>query len=87
MPHYALHVSLSGTADGKTSVSGELDRTDVPETWKDVLPLYAHAGGKVIRLGTLAATHSKGPLNFTLPIKADRLTINDNEDILGEVKQ
>ena len=87
MPHYALHVSLSGTADGKTSVSGELDRTDVPETWKDVIPLYAHAGDKVIRLGTLAATHSKEPLNFNLPIKADHLTINDNEDILGEVKQ
>jgi Peptidase family M1 domain len=72
LPQYSFHVNLSGTADGKTNVTGEMVRTGVPENWKDVVPLYAHMGDKVVRLGTLAVTHPREPLNFTLPQKWTR---------------
>jgi hypothetical protein len=43
-------------------------------------------GDKTFRLGTLSATHSTEPLDYTLPGKIDRLTINDFDDVLTEIK-
>jgi hypothetical protein len=64
-----------------------LARTGVPDNWKDVVPLYAHIGEKLMRIGTLAATHPTEQVNFVLPGKVDKLTINEYEDMLAEVKQ
>jgi aminopeptidase N len=87
IPHYNFRVSLEATSDGKTHVKGEMSRSGVPETWKDAIPLYAHAGDKTMRLGMLAITHPTEPLDLTLPVRIDRLTINDHEDLLADVKQ
>ena len=87
MPTYTLHTTLSPTPDGKTSVAGQLTRTGVPESWKDSLPLYVHMGDKTTRVGSIGATHPTETLNFTIPGKVDKITINDYEDILGTVKQ
>jgi hypothetical protein len=87
IPHYAFHTSLDATADGKTHVKGEITRAGVPDNWKDVIPLYAHVGDKTMRIGTLSVTRPKEPLDLTLPLKVDRLSINDHEDLLAEVKQ
>jgi Peptidase family M1 domain len=87
MPRYNFSAVLEPTPDGKTHVKGQLTRTGVPETWKDAIPLYAHLGDKVMRLGTVTATHPNEQLDVVLPIKIDRLSINDQEDLLAEVKQ
>ena len=87
MPRYTFRATLEPTPDGKTHVKAELTRSGVPEPWKDAVPLYAHAGDKTFRLGTLAATHGTEPLDATLPFKVDRLSINDHEDMLADVKQ
>jgi hypothetical protein len=87
IPHYNFHVTLEPTADGKTHVKGEISRSGVPDAWKDVIPLYAHVGDKTLRLGTLSVTHPNEPLDLTLPLKVDRLSINDHEDLLADVKQ
>ncbi len=84
---YSFHATLEATSDGKTHLKGELARTGVPESWKDAVPLYAHAGDKTFRLGIINATHSKEPLDFTLPLKVDRVAINEYDDVLAEVKQ
>jgi hypothetical protein len=52
-----------------------------------VIPLYAHSGDKTMRLGTLAIMHATEPFDFTLPLRVDRLSINDHEDLLADVKQ
>ena len=70
MAHYNFHATLEPTADGKTHVKAELTRSGVPESWKDVVPLYAHAGDKVFRLGSLAATHSTEPLGSVMVSQA-----------------
>jgi hypothetical protein len=87
MAHYSFHASLEPTSDGKTHVKGELTRTGVPDSWKDVVPLYVHIGDKTMRLGALAVTHATEPIEFILPMKVDRLSINDREDLLADVKQ
>jgi hypothetical protein len=87
IPQYSFHAPLTPTPDGKTSVTGVLIRTGVPEPWKDVVPIYAHTGDKSMRIGTLAVTHATEKFSFVLPGKVDRLSINDNEDLLADVKQ
>ncbi len=87
IPRYTLHVNLIPTQDGKTTVAGQLIRASVPESWKDVIPVYAHVGDKVMRLGTVAATHATESLNFTIPGKVDKFTMNEYEDLLADVTQ
>jgi hypothetical protein len=87
IPQYGFHASVEAAPDGKTHVKGELTRSGVPDTWKDAIPLYAHMGDKTIRLGTLGAMHPSEPIDITLPGKIDRLSINDYEDLLADVKQ
>jgi len=86
-PQYQFHATVTDTPDGKLSVSGKLERTGVPGNWKDVVPMYVHTGTKIVRLGTIAATHDTETLNFVLPQKVDKLTINEYEDMIADVKQ
>jgi hypothetical protein len=87
IPQYSFHASVEATPDGKTHVKGEITRSGVPDTWKDAVPLYAHMGEKVVRLGLLGVTHSNEPIDAILPGKIDRITINYYEDMLADVKQ
>src|SRR5262249_55210333 len=76
---YSFHATVEGTADGKSHVKGEITRTGVPETWKDVVAIYAHTGDKTFRLGLLGVTHPREPIDVILPIKIDRVSIDDFE--------
>jgi hypothetical protein len=87
MPQYTFHASTEATPDGKTHLKAELTRTGVPDSWKDVVPLYAHMGEKTIRLGAIASTHATETMEVVIPTKIDRVSINDFEDMLAEVKQ
>jgi hypothetical protein len=86
-PQYSFHSTTESTADGKTHFKVELTRTGVPDTWKDVIPLYAHIGDKTVKMGNLTATHPTETVDATIGGKIDRITINDHEEILGDVKQ
>jgi len=86
-PEYSFHATVEGTADGKSHLKGEITRTGVPESWKDVVPLYAHLGDKTVRLGVLGVTHSHEPIDVVIGGKIDRVSINDYEDLLADVKQ
>jgi len=87
VPQYNLHVSVGATADGKSTLIGELLRSGVPDNWIDLVPMYAHIGERTVRMGLLQVTHTQETINATLPMKIDRVSINDNEDLLAEVKQ
>lgn len=86
-PEYTFRASLEPTADGKTHVKAVLTRTGVPDNWKDVIPVYAHIGDRAVRLGTFGALQPSQPVEFVLAGKIDRLTIDDFEDLLADVKQ
>jgi len=75
------------TPEGKTHVKGQLTRSGAPDTWKDSVPLYVHMGDKTIRVGSIAATHPSESVEYLVPAKVDRISINDNEDLLADVKQ
>ncbi len=84
---YTFHATVETTPDGKSHVKGQITRSGVPGNWRDVIPLYAHAGDKTARLGTIVVKHDTEPIDVMLPVKIDRVTINDNQDLLAEVKQ
>ena len=87
IPQYSFHVAVEGTANGKSHLKGEITRTGVPETWKDVVPLYAHLGDRTVRLGVLSVTHPREPIDVVIGGKIDRVSINDYEDLLAEIRQ
>lgn len=87
IPQYSFRAATEPTPDGKTHVKGEFTRTGVADNWKDSIPIYAHMGDKSMRLGTIGVTHATEPFDFVIPAKVDKLTINDFEDLLADVKQ
>ena len=87
IPHYQFFYHVQDAGGGKWKVSGEVDRTGVPDNWKNILPVYMHSRGKVERLGFLRLAAKMVPFQFTLPFKPDKLSVNDNEDILAEIEQ
>ncbi len=84
---YTFHSTAEGTADGKTHIKGEFTRAGVPDNWKDAVPLYAHIGDKTVKMGLISVTHASEPFDFAIPGKIDRVSVNDFEDLLAEVKQ
>jgi hypothetical protein len=40
-----------------------------------------------VAIAQTAATHPTEKINFVIPLKVDRITINDYEDLLADVKQ
>jgi hypothetical protein len=87
MPQYSLHATTESTADGKTHLKAQVQRTGVPDTWKDSIALYGHVGDKTMRIGVLGVSHPNEPIDAVLPGKFDRVSINDHEDLLADVKQ
>ncbi len=87
MPHYQFRATAEPVAGGKTHITGELTRSGVPDGWKDAVTIYAHVGNNTVRLGTLAATHDREPVDVTVNGKIDRVSINDYEDLYADVKQ
>jgi hypothetical protein len=86
-PQYSFHAALDHTPDGKTHLKGELIRAGAPDTWKDAVPIYAHMGDKTVKMGLLRSTHPTETIDVTIAGKIDRVTINDYEDLLADVKQ
>jgi hypothetical protein len=86
-PEYSFHVATEATAGGKTHIKGEITRSGVTDNWKDIVPLYAHTGPRTIKMGTIGVTHANEPMDFTVAGKIDRVSINNYEDLLADVKQ
>jgi hypothetical protein len=86
-PQYTFHATTEPTPDGKTHIKGQITRTGVPDDWKDVVALYAHMGDKTVRLGTFGVTQPNQPLDTVVNAKIERVSINDFEDLLADVKQ
>jgi len=85
---YVFHATTQVTPDGKrTHISGTLTRSGVADNWKDAVPLYAHVGDRTIKMGILTATHPTETIDVIVGGKIDRVSINDYEDLLADVKQ
>ncbi|MBI3669718.1 MAG: hypothetical protein HY237_08065 [Acidobacteria bacterium] len=86
IPEYEFRYTVQG-AEGKWKVTGNVVQRGVPDGWKDILPLYLHASGKTVLLGWARVTQRDNRIEFTLPARPERISLNDYEDILAEIKQ
>jgi hypothetical protein len=87
IPQYQFSYSTQAQGDGKMKFSGKLVRTGVPDNWKDAIPLYAHQGQGIMRVGLINAVQPETTFEVIVPANLDRFSINDYEDLLAEVKQ
>jgi hypothetical protein len=51
VPEYHFAYTTEATPDNKVKVSATIDRTGVPDDWKDTLPVYFYRSGKPMLLG------------------------------------
>lgn len=87
IPQYQFHYDVQDAGGGQFKISGTLSRSGVPDDWKDIVPVYLHRGSGAVRMGFINAIQPKTTFEFTLPFRPDKLTLNDNEDILADIKQ
>ncbi len=87
IPKYEFRYSVQPAADGKFTLNGTLNQSDVPPGWMDLLPLYLESGGRTLRAGWITVTKPMETFTIALPMKPDKVMINANEDVLAEVKQ
>ncbi|HEV2489473.1 MAG TPA: M1 family aminopeptidase [Candidatus Acidoferrales bacterium] len=83
---YHLDYSTKALPENKWEVDATVTQSSVPDGWKDVLPVYVHANGKDFLAGWLGVTGKTTPLKFTLPMKPDKISLNDYGEILAEIK-
>lgn len=83
---YHLDYAVQSAADNRWLVSGTVTQSGVPNGWKDLIPIYVRVQGKAIRLGLLTIRGSTTPFKFAMPMKPDKLSLNDDAEMLAEVK-
>jgi len=83
---YHMDYSLETQPENKWLVTGEVTQSGVPNGWKDILPIYVHTQGKDVRVGWIKAATQTTPFKFLLPIKPDKVSLNDDSEILAETK-
>ncbi|HET6199560.1 MAG TPA: hypothetical protein VFD93_04415, partial [Candidatus Acidoferrales bacterium] len=65
---------------------GTVTQSGVPAGWKDTLPVYVHVKGKAGIIGWVKIGKPTTPLRIALPFQPDKLSLNDNGEILAEIK-
>jgi hypothetical protein len=84
--NYSFRYTLQPDGNG-VRVSGTITQSGVPEGWKDILPLYVHQGNSVALLGWTRVTQRESKVEFTLPVRPSKISLNYYEDILAEIRQ
>lgn len=87
IPQYTFKYRAEPAADGKWKLTGTIAQSGVPEGWRDILPLYMHAGQRVGRIGWITVAERETPFEMLLPSKPEKLSLNYNEDILADIRQ
>ncbi len=87
VPHYGFRYTVQEAGGGKWKVAGTITQSGVPAGWKDILRLYIRASNRTAPLGWIATTGTDTPFEFLLPMKPEKLSVNESEDLLAEIKQ
>ncbi|HLW80843.1 MAG TPA: M1 family aminopeptidase [Candidatus Acidoferrales bacterium] len=83
---YHMDYTVQSQPGNKWLLSGTVTQAGVPDGWKDILPLYLHMGGKSGRIGWLKIVGKSTPFKVVLGFRPDKVSLNDNSEILAEIK-
>lgn len=87
VPQYRFRYAAQDAGGGKWKVTGSITQSGVPSGWKDILRLYTQYSGRTTPLGWISVSQAETPFEFLLPMKPEKLSLNDKEDLLAEIKQ
>lgn len=82
---YHLDYTVQSAANNQWLVNGTVTQSG-PVGWKDLIPIYVHVQGKTIRLGLAMIRATKTPFKFAMPMKPDKISLNDDAEMLAEIK-
>jgi aminopeptidase N len=86
IPAYHLRVTTRRLPSGKYAIQGDIEQSDVPDSFEMPVPLVAiYAKDKVVPLGRVVVTDSGGRFKFTVSDKPTRVEI-DQDEILAVVR-
>ena len=71
----------------RSKLSVTLTRSQVPDNWKDVIPIYAQVGKDLRLIGRIEAATPTTSFETILPFTPQKVSINENLDTLADVKQ
>lgn len=83
---YHLDYTTQSAASNQWLVSGTITQSGVPDGWKDLIPIYVHVQGKTIRAGLVMIRSKTTPFKFEMPMKPDKVSLNDDAEMLAEIK-
>lgn len=83
---YHAEYSLESQPDHQWLLSGNVTQSGVPDGWRDILPIYLRVKGQVARVGWLRVAGKTTPFRLTLGFQPEKMSLNDNAEILAEVK-
>jgi aminopeptidase N len=86
IPQYSFRYSAQPAPDGKYRITATIAQSGVPDGWKDILPIYIHQGNNVSLLGWTRATQKENTVEFTLPFRPTKISLNHYEDVLADIK-
>ncbi len=84
IPRYTVKYSITPQGNG-ARLQGTIRQTGVPESFVMPVPIYAYAGTRVQRLGWVTVRGSETPFDVELPMKIDKITIDEWADVLCTV--
>ncbi|HEV2616827.1 MAG TPA: M1 family aminopeptidase [Candidatus Acidoferrales bacterium] len=83
---YHLDYTVKPSPDNKWEIDGTVTQSGVPTGWKDTLPVYVHVKGKSGVIGWMKIDKPTTSLRIALPFQPDKVSLNDNGEILAEIK-
>ncbi len=88
MPHYDFDYGLKDGGNGKTILHVSLTQSHVPDSFFMALPIFIFVNGTPRQLGSISI---KGSSTYTkevsLPIRPDKVTVDEYHSILCTMKQ
>ena len=86
-PQYQFRYTVQDAGGGKWKVAGTVTPRAPSPGWKDILRVYLHTSGRLTRLAWIQVSDEASNFEFELPLKPEKLTLNDYEDTLAEIRQ
>jgi len=88
IPSYKFSYKVSDTADGQTDLSMTITQSDVPESFKMRLPVYATVNGSLRRLGVIRVAGTKPyTVSIKLPVRPEKVQLDPEHSILAHIDQ
>ncbi len=85
IPRYTVKYSITPQGNG-VRLQGSIRQSGVPESFVMPVPIYVYAGTRVQRLGWVTVRGPETPFDVELPMKIDKITIDEWADILCTVE-